>query len=77
MRLPDFTAEVSLYKASDAYHAMEAAELAQGREVLPSVVGPRCVVCPGPFPIEYRCCCPPNRFPICGPFFSGRCFCVT
>ena len=70
MRLPDFTAEASLYRTSEAYHAMVTAGLARGREVTPSFVF-SCIFCDG------RLCCPncaPGLFPHCGP--GGHCGCI-
>jgi hypothetical protein len=57
MRLPEFTAEASLYRMSGSYHAMRAAGGAGGREVRPQalsfplsfcwgdVFGPFCCIC--------------------------------
>ena len=76
MRLPDFTAEASLYTASETYHTMGAAGLARGPEVLPAqtsqVEAPAfeiCIGCPGP---TGRCCCKLPARPAC---FEERCQC--
>lgn len=68
MRLPEFTAEASLYRANVAYHAMGAAGLARGTEVLPAL-GMRCAGCWG-----HECCCGGFFIPVCLP--SGHCACV-
>lgn len=79
MRLPDFTAEASLYRASEAYRTMGAAGLARGKEVLPAqtpqpeLIGERCINCFGA-----RCCrsCPAGTFLDCLPRgFWPSCFC--
>ena len=78
MRLPEFTAEASLYRMSGPYYAVRAGGGAGGREVLPSfsyngvtfcwgdVSGPFCCICDA----ASFCSCwrPPHR-PL--PKFSG------
>jgi hypothetical protein len=72
MRLMDFTAEASLYRADEAYYAMGAAGLARGKEVLPAQTLPafdggfHCIQCRSPFG-GYRCCgsCPAGTFLSC------------
>jgi hypothetical protein len=76
MRLPDFTAEASLYGASETRHSMEAAGLAggdvlraQASQFIPPV---RCISCGGGF-----CCkrCGIGSHLYCTGLTGGGCRC--
>jgi hypothetical protein len=77
MRLPDFTAEASLYRGSETYHAMGAAGLARGPEVLPaqtSQVEAAFEICIGCG--DRRCCCFAPRRPYCTGLAGDQCGCT-
>ncbi len=51
MRMPGFTAEVSLYRTSERYRMLTAGTLADGRDVVPQW-------CYSPRPGQFCCCYP-------------------
>jgi hypothetical protein len=65
MRLPEFTAEASLYRMSGPYHAVLAAGGAGGREVLPQALSFPLSFCWGDFSGPFCCICDASSFCSC------------